>query len=246
MSDTSPIDRDDAPPIRWFLRGVRTALSAPGLILATAFVGFGSLAREAGITLIEASFMTLAIWALPAIIVLVGAIQSGATLLTAAFAVTLSSVRFLPMLVALVPELRGPHTRRWVLYALSHFVAITSWVLAFQHLPHVPRERRTAFYAGLAGWLLVMNLGVVAVTYVAAPSLPPIVTAALLMLTPMYFLTSLWSAARDAAGKYALVLGIVLGPLCHLVAPAFDLVIAGVVGGCLAYALQRATSASNP
>lgn len=232
----------EATPLRWFLRGVRAALSTPGLILATAFVGFGSLAREEGFNLVEACFMVLTVWALPAIVVLVGAIKSGATMLAAALAVTLSSVRFLPMLLALVPEMRTPRTRRWVLYLLSHFVAITSWVMAFHHFPRVPREHRTAFYGGLAGWLLFMNVGVVAVVYLVAPVLPPLVSAALLLLTPIYFLTSLWGSARDLAGKLAMVFGIVIGPLCHLVAPTVDLIVAGLVGGGLAYDAQRIVS----
>ena len=32
----------------WFLRGVSGAFSLPGLILASAFVGFAGLAKEAG------------------------------------------------------------------------------------------------------------------------------------------------------------------------------------------------------
>ena len=48
------------------------------------------------------------VWALPAKVVLVGAILSGASLPAAAFAVALSSIRLTPMVVALVPELRGP------------------------------------------------------------------------------------------------------------------------------------------
>ena len=84
--------------------------------------------------------MTVMIWALPAIIVLIGAIKSGATIFAAAFVVTLSSVRLMPMVVALVPEMRTPRTRPWVLYLLSHFVAVTSWVMAFQHFPGVPRS----------------------------------------------------------------------------------------------------------
>lgn len=226
-------------PFRWFLRGVRAALATPGLVLATAFIGFASLAREEGFSLAEAGFMTVAIWALPAMVVLMGAVKSGATVFAAAFAVALSSVRFLPMLVALVPEMRTPRTRPWVLYVLSHFVAVTSWVVAFQHFPRVPREMRTAFYAGLAGWLLVANLGVVVIVYALAAALPPIASAALLLITPMYFLTSLWGSWRDATGKIALGIGVVLGPFFHAVAPTVDLLAAGLIGGGLSYGIQR-------
>ncbi len=94
----------------WYLRGVRASFSVPGLILTSAFVGFAGLAREAGLTLAEAVFMTGVVWALPAKVVLVGAILSGNSLAAATFAVALSSVRLMPMVVALVPEMRGPRT----------------------------------------------------------------------------------------------------------------------------------------
>ena len=235
---------DVAASLHWFLRGARAGLSTPGLILATAFIGFGSLAREEGFTLAESAFMTVMIWALPAIIVLMGAIKSGATILGAAFVVTLSSVRLMPMVMALVPEMRTPRTRPWVLYLLSHFVAVTSWVMAFQHFPGVPKERRTAFYGGLAAWLLCINLAVVVVVYTIAGDLPPVLSAGLLFLTPIYFLTSLWGSAREQAGHVAMILGIVLGPVCHVVVPSFDLVAAGLIGGGLAYVFHLVRQAA--
>ena len=88
-----------------------------------------------------------------------------------------------------------------MLYLLSHFVAVTSWVMAFQRFPGVPREMRTAFYGGLATWLMIANLAVVAIVYSLAANLPPPLSAALLLLTPMYFLTSLWGSAREGQGS---------------------------------------------
>lgn len=234
-------DADHAGPGKfgWFWRGVRAAASIPGLILCSAFVGFAGLAKEADFSMVEAVFMVGTVWALPAKVVLVGAVLSKATLLAAAFAVALSSVRLMPMVVALVPELRGPKTSKWVLYALSHFVAVTSWVIAMQTVRDVPRDMRTAYYAGLGSSLVVANMVLVAVVYLIADSLPPVVSAALLMLTPMYFLTSLWGSARERAGHVAMVSGLVLGPVFHVALPGFDLLAAGLVGGGIAYTWHR-------
>lgn len=215
------------------------AISVPGLILASAFIGFAGLAKEAGLTLAQTVFMVGMVWALPAKVVLIGAILSGASLPAAAFAVALSSIRLAPMVVALVPEMRGPKTPRWVLYFLSHFVAVTSWVLAMERLRGVPRDMRTSYYAGLGSTLVLANMGVVAVVYVLADSMPPAVSAALFMLTPMYFLTSLWGSARERAGHVAMALGIVLGPLLHVVVPGFDLLGAGLIGGGIAFAFHK-------
>ena len=243
MSPPPPPRQDQAPESRlaWFGRGSSQAFSIPALILASTFVGFAALAMEAGVTLAQAVFMTGVVWALPAKVVLVGAIMGGAGLPAAAFAVALSSVRLTPMVVALVPELRTTRTRGWVLYLLAHFVAVTSWVIAMEKVRDVPREMRTIWYCGVGGTLVAMNMVVVAVVYWAAPHLPPVVAAALLLLTPIYFLTSLWGSARERAGHVAMVLGLVLGPAFTLLTPDFALLATGLTGGVLAYGWHRFT-----
>lgn len=223
----------------WYLKGVATAFSIPALILMSAFIGFAGLAREAGITLAQTLFMTAFIWALPAKVVLIGAILSGTSLPAAAFAVTLSSVRMTPMVVALMPELRAGRGRTWVLYLLSHFVAITSWVLAMEHIRAVPVRMRTAWYGGLGSTLILLNMAVVAVVYILAGSLSPTLSAALLMLTPLYFLTSLWASARESASHFAMAFGLVLGPVFHVLLPGFDLLAAGVIGGGAAFLVHK-------
>lgn len=234
---TAPADAGSAR--RWFLRGIAAAFSVPGLILVSAFVGFAGLAKDTGLTVIETVFMVGVVWALPAKVVLIGAILSKASILAAAFAVALSSIRLMPMVVALVPEMRTPQTRPWVLYSLSHFVAVTSWVLALDRFRKVPVEMRTTFYAGLGGALVVNNMIVVAVVYLLAERLPPVASAALFLLTPMYFLTSLWGSARERAAHMAMVLGLCLGPVFHVLLPGFDLLAAGLTGGLAAYAWHR-------
>lgn len=237
--DTLPDEADQRRPV-WLLKGIRAAFSIPGFILVSSFVGFAALAKDAGVTVAQAVFMTGIVWALPSKVVLVGAVLSGAALPAAALAVTLSAIRLMPMVMALVPEMRNERTPRWVLYVLSHCVAVTSWVLALERLKDVPRAMRTTYYAGLGFTLIAVNMVVVVVVYALADSLPSAVSAALLMLTPMYFLTSLWGSARERAGHVAMVLGLGLGPLFHILAPTLDLLAAGLIGGFLAYGWERA------
>jgi len=240
MSDETDSSRPSPQGRRaWFLRGILGAFSVPGLILVSSFVGFAALAKDAGVTAAQAVFMTGVVWALPSKVVLIGAVAAGASLPAVAFAVSLSAIRLMPMTMALVPELRTEKTPRWVLYALAHCVAVTSWVLALENFKDVPRPMRTTYYAGLGATLILVNMCVVAVVYALADALPSTASAALLMLTPMYFLTSLWGSARERAGHVAMILGIVLGPIFHMLIPEGDLLIAGLAGGLLAYGWHK-------
>ncbi|MCB1417980.1 MAG: AzlC family ABC transporter permease [Notoacmeibacter sp.] len=228
----------DAPAWRWYLRGSSQVFSIPALLLFGAFIGFGAITREAGLTLTQTLFMNTIIWALPAEIVLIGAMYTGVSLPAAALAVALSSVRLMPMVVALVPEMRAARTRGWVLYALSHFIAVTSWVISLDRFRHVPRERRTAWYFGLGTALVIGANTVLGITFLLAPQLPPAAAAGLFFLTPMYFLLSLWGSAREGASHLAMGLGLVLGPVFHLWLPGIDLLVAGLTAGGAAFAMH--------
>ena len=223
----------------WFGRGALRLASVPALILMGAFVGFAGLARDAGFTSVETVFMVATIWALPAKVVLIGAVISKASLLTAALAVGLSSIRLMPMVVALVPELRGPNTRRLTLYLLSHYVAVTAWVMALEKLPSVDRPFRTAYFAGIVVALVITNMVVTALTFAFADDLPAVASAALIFVTPLYFLFSLWRTARERETHYAMVTGLAITPLFHALVPEADILITGIVAGVLAYGAGR-------
>ena len=207
----------------------------PAIVLMSAMVGFAGLAREAGLTLGQTMFATFGIWALPSMIVLVGSIVAGLGLLPTALAVALASVRFTPMVMAIVPEMRASGTRRSTLYVLAHFVAITAWVHALSRFPAIPREHRAAFFGGFAVALTSVSTLIVGVVHQLAATLPEIAAAMLVFLTPIYFLTSLWSNARYPSDRPALLCGLAIGPIAHVLARSIGLIVAGLVGGTIAY-----------
>lgn len=223
----------------WFARGAARLFSVPSLILMGAFVGFAGLARDQGFSAAQTLFMVATIWALPAKVVLIGAVASNASVLTAALAVGLSSIRLMPMVVALMPEMRGPRTRPVTLYLLSHFVAVTAWVMALEAMPAIERRYRTAYFAGLVLALVTTNLAVTALTFQLADRLPPLAAAGLTFVTPLYFLFSLWRTAREPETHHAMLAGLALTPLFHLLFPGADILLTGLVGGTLAYGFGR-------
>lgn len=227
----------------WFLHGMRGIFSVPAMILMSAFIGFCGFAFEAGIPLGQTLFMTASIWALPAQIVQIGAILAGASLPTAAIAVALSSMRLMPMVAALVPVIRTKSTPTWLLLILSHFVAVTAWVFTMQRIHTVPREGRVAFFAGFGLTISLANIILVGVTYDIISHLPALVAGGLFLLTPMYFLTSIWASARSPEIHYAMIIGLILGPVFHVMTPEIGLLLAGVVGGTLAFTIERSINA---
>ncbi|WP_422369933.1 AzlC family ABC transporter permease [Hoeflea sp.] len=229
--------------LQWFLTGVRGIASLPAIILMSAFVGFSGFAVEAGIPLGQTVFMTGMIWALPAKVLLVGSILAGASLPAAFITVTLSSIRMMPMVASLVPEIRTAKTPTWLLLLLSHFVAITAYVFTMERIHNVPREHRVAFFAGFSMTVTSANILLVALVYSTVSSLPAMLAGALFFLTPVYFLTSIWASTRDRAGHIAMIFGLALGPVFHQVAPEFDILYAGIVGGTLAFFADRAIRA---
>ncbi|WP_299481825.1 AzlC family ABC transporter permease [uncultured Roseibium sp.] len=220
----------------WFLLGARAAISIPALILTAAFVGFAGLARETGLSLAETLAMTGFIWALPSIVVLTGALSSGMGLIPASIAVALASVRLMPMTMALMPMVKVPgKTKNWHLLIASHFVAVTAWVFAMRTLPELPREARLPYFTGFGSAVTSFVFCMTGIAYLAVERLPDVVAGALVLLTPVYFLCSLWGAARLNVDKAAMVVGLVLGPLFFLYLPGLDLLWTGLIGGTVTF-----------
>ena len=209
------------------------------LVLIGTYVGIGALAHDYGFSLVWIMVSTVLMWAGPAQVILISALGAGAAPFEVALAVFLSAVRFLPMVVALVPLLRGPHTRLRDLVLPAHFTAASMWVESFRLLPPLPHEQRIPFCNGLAiGFMLSGHVGTLIGFYLAA-SLPAVLTAALLFLTPMSFLVSTARNSATLANRLALALGLVISPLLAYFQVGLDLMWAGLIAGSVAYAVHR-------
>lgn len=243
-SSASSLDKMDAnqPEGRlvWYLRGVRGIVSVPAFILMLSFVGFGAFAREAGMSVSEAAFSTAIVWALPSQVVLAGSIAAGTSLGLVAVAVALASVRMTPMVAAWVPIVRGPKSTRLSLVLMSHFVAITAWIVSMNRLPDMPREGRGAYFVGFGSSLTICNTGITVLSFMLAGELSEVWRGALLFLTPIYFLTSLTAAAKLRSDQLAMLLGLIFGPLIYLTGVQLDLLWTGLLAGTLAFFLAKA------
>src|SRR4051812_6277589 len=209
------------------------------LVLFATYLGIGALAHDSRFSLGWVLVSTALVWAGPAQIILISTLGSGATVVQAAIAVTLSAIRLFPMVVSVLPMLRAPRTRRRDLILPSHFIAVTLWVECFRLLPQVPRERRIAFTNGLGSGLQLVCLTATSIGYGLAANLPQLFAAAILLLTPLAFLLSTARNCRQLADMVALALGLALFPLVALLHTGLDILISGISAGSIAYAVHR-------
>jgi predicted branched-subunit amino acid permease len=222
------------------LGGIRSALfSVFFLVLMGTYIGMGALAHDFGFPSWWLALSSVLVWAAPAQVILISALGTGASLFEAALAVSLSAIRLLPMVVALLPLLRGKDTRLRNLLLPTHFTSISMWVESLRLLPALPRERRIAFCNGLSVGYMSTAVTFGFVGFYLAAGLPPLFSGTLLFLTPMSFLMSTARNARMMVDRLALVLGILLGPLLTYLNVQLDLMWTGMVGGTLAYLVHR-------
>jgi predicted branched-subunit amino acid permease len=223
-----------------FFAGFRAAWkSVLAYVLIGTYIGIAALAHDFGFSLGWVVASTLLLWVAPGQVILISALGGGATAIETAAAVALSSGRLLPMVISLLPLLREKNTPIRRLLLPAHLTAVSMWIEAQRLLPGLPRAGRIPFANGLgAGFITAAQVGTFVGYYLVA-SLPPLLTAALLFLTPMSFLISTTRNCRSLADWLALGIGVILGPLLAWWQIGLDLLWTGVVGGSLAYAAHR-------
>ena len=223
-----------------FVLGVRTAFTSVfGFVIAFTYIGFGALCHDYGLSMGWAMLSTALQWAGPAQVILVTGLGPGTALLETAVAVSLSSVRLFPIVVALIPVVRHERTRLWQLIVPVHFMAISVWIESMRMAPSLAREQRIPFCNGVGITLLSIGVIFTAVGYTIQALLPAIFAAGAMFMTPISFLVSAARNARLLLDKLALGLGLVLGPAFAYSKVEFDLLWAGVIAGSVAYGVHR-------
>ena len=228
--------------------GVFHAAGIPALVLAAGYAGFGALAAGHGLSFAGTLFSTLFIWALPGQLILVEMHTVGAPFFAVLLTVIFSGARFLPMTVVLMPLLREAKAKPAHYYAAAQFVSMTGWAWAMARFPSVPPEERMGYFFGFTLTLLASATTATMLGFIAGDTLPPMAKLAFVFMSPMYFLLILAGGSNNALGYLAIVAGAVAGPLVHLVSPQWSVIVAGFIGGSLAYAAHRAwrTRAARP
>ncbi len=235
----TPSDQTPRAGPRAFFDGLRAALKSVFFyVLLGHYSGIGALSYEFGFSAVWMVLCTLLIWAAPAQVIVISTLGT-VTLIEVAIAVSLSSVRLLPMVAALLPMLKREGMRQRELLLPTHLTAISVWAEGMRLLPGVPKNERAAFYNGLGiGLLFAATVASLAGFYLAA-KLPPLLAATLLFLTPLALLMSTCSNIRSLIDGLAFGLGLVVWPVIVAQKIGLDLMWTGLIAGTVAYVAHR-------
>lgn len=222
-----------------FWAAVRESAGVPSMVLAAGYLGFGALASGSAFPLWAALLSTVTIFALPGQLAMLEMSIAGAVPVAIVLTVSLTAARFLPMTVALLPTLRTPPRASWRLYAAVHLLAMTGWAASMRRCPELPPEQRLPWFVGFAltNWIACVVFTIVG--YLLADALPPLVRQGLVFIGPLYFVLILCGETRTRQGVTAIACGAIAGPLIHLAAPQWSVLLAGLLGGTLAFAMVR-------
>ena len=208
-------------------------------MLVAGYLGYGALAAAHEIPLGIAVASTAVIWALPGQIVFVEMHTLAAPLLATIVAVMLSSARFLPMMLMLMPEMRDASHRPWKYYLAAQLLSLSGWTMAVARFPGIPRRLRLWWFFGFTLVLIAVAAASTAAGHLGADRLPPLARLALVFMVPIYYLLILTGAVRDRVAALGLACGALAGPLAYLASPQWGVPLAGLGGGTMAYLILR-------
>ncbi len=220
-----------------FWQGIRDALGAPVLVLFAGMVGFGAMGHTHGFDAWMTGLPSLLMFALPGQVVMLEMFISGSSLLAIGFAVTLTSTRFVTMVVTLFPQLHR-RDRNPLLYLWVHMLAMTAWAVSMREFPRMSPQHRLNYFIGLAlpCWL-ISPMGTV-LGYFVAGWVPAAVTLGLVFINPLFFLLT-FTDVKPWANRIAIGLGCILGPVFYVFDADSSLLLTGLVAGTLAYVVDR-------
>lgn len=221
------------------IAGARTACGMPILALGASYLGFGSLVRDSDLSIWFGVFSTFTTWAIPGQLAMIELYGAGASLIVITLTVSLVNVRFLPMMVNVMPIIRGQNVPTWKLYLSAHLLSINSWAYLVQRGPLMPREERFPYYIGFAITIWIAGMVCAALGFLLAGLVPRPVSLGLVFLNPVYFMLLIILGINQPAIAFATGIGVILGPLLHLVSPDWGLIVTGLVAGSLGFYIGR-------
>lgn len=225
-------------PRRPFLLGLKDSFGLPAIGLFAALTGYGVMSREAGFDIALMLVSVATIWAMPILMAFIELVSSKASAWLLFVTIFAIGFRNLPMSVSAIPMIREKPGFRWSHVALSQLLSPTSWVqITVVGRSLEPRER-APYYVGFSLMLIASGIVGAWVGYTVTQGFPPVVSLALLFLTPL-FVIMVMATSPKLSSRLALLAGGAGVPLCMQLDNEWGLILGGIVFGSAGYLLAR-------
>ena len=159
----------------------------------------------------------------------------GASVINIFIAVWLVNFRLYPMTVSLFPLLVHKSQPKWKYYLSSHFLAVSSWLIAKESYKKINKKHRIDFWIGIGigTWSTAILMTIVG--YLSAEYLNKDMLIGLAIVNPVYFFCMMIGAMKNLSISIAVILGTILGPLIYLYSTEWSLLFAGLIAGTIAF-----------
>ena len=222
---------------KFFLKGFKSILApdSPAIALGCCFIAIGALLKNLGFNIQESVFSTMLTYALPGSLVMAESLIVGASLLNIFLAVWFVNARLYPMAVSLFPLMMHKNQPKWKYYFSCHFIAVSAWLIMKSNYKKIPKEHRIDYWIGIGSATVTVSVIGTVLGFSFSDYLNKDMMMGLAILNPVYFLCMMVGASKTIPVTLSVLLGIMLGPIIYLFSPEWSILLAGVIGGTIAY-----------
>ena len=220
-----------------FVKGLKSNLGvrSPTVSLAACFIALGALLKDAGFNLQQSTASSFFTYALPGQLVMAESLLIGTSLINIFIAVWLVNFRLYPMTVSLFPLLKHKSQPKWKYYLSSHFLAVSSWLVAKDGYRKIDKKYRIDYWIGIGigTWSTAVLMTILG--YILADYLNKDMMIGLAIVNPVYFFCMLLGSIKNVAIGTSVILGTILGPVFYLISPEWCILYGGVTAGIIAF-----------
>ena len=220
-----------------FFKGYKSLAGArsPAIPLAACFIALGALLKDAGFNLQQSTASSFFTYALPGQLVMAESLLIGTSLINIFIAVWLVNFRLYPMTVSLFPLLKHKSQPKWKYYLSSHFLAVSSWLVAKDGYRKIDKKYRIDYWIGIGvgTWSTAVLMTILG--YILADYLNKDMMIGLAIVNPVYFFCMMIGAMRNISVSIAVIGGTILGPIVYLYSTEWAILYAGLIAGTLAF-----------
>lgn len=139
------------------------------------------------------------------------------------------------MTVSLFPLLKHKSQPKWKYYLSSHFLAVSSWLVAKEGYQKIDKKHRIDFWIGIGigTWSTAVIMTIIG--YLLSEYLNKDMMIGLAIVNPVYFFCMMIGAMKNISISIAVVGGTILGPIVYLFSAEWAILYAGLIAGTIAF-----------